>query len=395
VGRPNGKNATPPVVKRLEYFNPAAPSVNKQVRRGINTRSPGVERSGEGIAPRPVAPLSTNVRGLGVKRSEGTGKYEILLDWDPPEAWKAEDYYWRSVKEWEQSSRFYAPVKTHILPPRLGFEANHLISPDISAFSMRHERSYEALMDNIYYLGPLRAVPRRDYRWTGSGRYGVGDQGQFTMDAILKASQRGWQSQPTDGQSMPFQESIAYWLKKLGLVDSFEVREIRAGSKLFEAVVKQSPSAPEANLVDVGFGVSQILPVLVLLYYVPEGSIILMEQPEIHLHPSAQSGLADVILSASLQRGIQVVVESHSEHLLRRLQRRVAEGDIQGTPVAASDARLYFVESEDHEAKLNSLKLNEFGGIENWPEDFFGDEMGEMAAIHRAGLLRRKKAAER
>ena len=86
-----------------------------------------------------------------------------------------------------------------------------------------------------------------------------------------------------------------------------------------------SSSSVTTSLTDVGFGVSQVLPVLVLLYYVPEGSTVLMEQPEIHLHPAVQSGLADVMLSVADVRNVQIVVESHSEHLMRRLQRRVAE----------------------------------------------------------------------
>ncbi len=143
-------------------------------------------------------------------------------------------------------------------------------------------------------------------------------------------------------------------------------------------------------LTDVGFGVSQVLPVLVLLYYVPEGSIVLMEQPEIHLHPSVQSGLGDVMLEVAKTRDVQIVVESHSEHLLRRFQRRVAEEKI-----PSSDLRLYFVHTNHGEAELSNLQLNEWGEIENWPDEFFGDEMGEIAAISTAALDRRIKAEGR
>ena len=177
---------------------------------------------------------------------------------------------------------------------------------------------------------------------------------------------------------------IAYWLHELGLIDSFEVREIAPGSSLYQACVRKSHGSPETLLTDVGFGVSQVLPVIVLLYYVPEGSIVLMEQPEIHLHPSVQSGLADVMLAVARRRRVQIIVESHSEHLLRRFQRRAAEGDI-----SSSDIKLYFVSNSDGVAALNDLQLNEWGQIENWPEHFFGDEMGEVAAISKASLERR------
>ena len=129
---------------------------------------------------------------------------------------------------------------------------------------------------------------------------------------------------------------------------------------------------------------SQVLPVLVLLYYVPEGSTVLMEQPEIHLHPAVQSGLADVMLNVAAVRNVQIVVESHSEHLMRRLQRRVAEQKI-----SSEDVKLYFVSSNRGKAQVSDLLLNEWGEIENWPENFFGDEMGEIAAISEASLKRR------
>ena len=136
-----------------------------------------------------------------------------------------------------------------------------------------------------------------------------------------------------------------------------------------------------STLTDAGFGVSQVLPALVLLYYVPEGSTVLMEQPEIHLHPSVQSGLADVILTVARTRNVQVIVESHSEHLLRRFQRRIVEGEM-----APDDVKLYFTSMAKGSAQLRSLELNEFGEFRNWPENFFGDELGEISAIRAAGL---------
>ena len=78
-------------------------------------------------------------------------------------------------------------------------------------------------------------------------------------------------------------------------------------------------------LTDIGFGVSQVLPVLVQCFYANHGSTLILEQPDIHLHPSAQAGLADLFIAAKKSPGVQILFESHSEHLLRRLQRRIAE----------------------------------------------------------------------
>ena len=137
-----------------------------------------------------------------------------------------------------------------------------------------------------------------------------------------------------------------------------------------------------------GFGVSQILPVLVLLAHVDEGSTVLLEQPEIHLHPAVQAGLADIIVEAATVRGVQVIVESHSEHLLKRLQRRVSEQKL-----SPEDVSLYFCQNDGGGSEITPLELNMFGEIANWPAEFFGNPFGETAAIVEAGLRRRTSSA--
>ncbi len=271
------------------------------------------------------------------------------------------------------------PIKTHLFPG----EAKSYFQN--SAFLSEFELKYENLMDSLFYLGPLREHPKREYHWAGARPEDVGQRGERTIDAILAATARG--DKRSLGYKMrrkPFQEMISHWLRELGLIHDFALDEIAAGTRLYRAIVRTSPSSAPTALTDVGFGVSQVLPVLVLLYYVPKGSTVVLEQPEIHLHPAVQSGLADVMLNVAEARDVQIIVESHSEHLLRRLQRRVAEGS-----ATADDVRLYFVSPRHGSADLSGLALNEWGEIENWPDNFFGDEMGEIAAITEASLKRR------
>lgn len=307
-------------------------------------------------------------------RSEDASEYALRSDGDHP------------VHFTRHRGRGWAlpgPVKTHLFPDRV-----RTLFQD-TGFLSDFETEYEGLMDRIYYLGPLREHPQREYRWSGVGPLDVGPAGERTIDAILAAtSNNELRNLGRRMRLMTFQEMIAYWLRELGLIESFEIREIARGSSLYHARVRVNESSPETMLTDVGFGVSQVLPVLVLLYYVPEGSIILMEQPEIHLHPSVQSALADVMLSVAKRRNIQIIVESHSEHLLRRFQRRAAEGIAE-----SSDLKLYFVSNDKGVARLNDLVLNEYGEIENWPDHFFGDEMGEIVAISKASLKRRTEVS--
>ena len=136
---------------------------------------------------------------------------------------------------------------------------------------------------------------------------------------------------------------------------------------------------------DVGFGVSQILPIVTSLFQSTEGTTLILEQPEIHLHPKAQLELADIIIDAVSKRKIQVIIESHSEHFLTRIQTRIADATI-----SKDFAKLYFCKNETGASSLEELKINESGDIENWPENFFGDMLGEATNRVISYLERRK-----
>lgn len=246
---------------------------------------------------------------------------------------------------------------------------------------------FENLFRRVYYLGPLREFPQRHYRWKGSEPADMGRRGEYVVDAILAARDRGKTiSLGYRKKRVSLEERIAMWLKDLGLIHTFFVEPIAEGSGMYQVKVQRTPSSAKVLITDVGFGVSQILPVLVLCYYAPPGSIVLLEQPEIHLHPSVQSGLADVFIDAIQNRKIQIVVESHSEHLLRRLQYRIAQEKI--TP---DNLALYFCESDEVGSHLHPLEVDLFGHITNWPKAFFGDNFSEIAAMTKEIMERKKR----
>ncbi|WP_210236529.1 DUF3696 domain-containing protein [Arenibacterium halophilum] len=248
------------------------------------------------------------------------------------------------------------------------------------------EFNLEENLDNLYYLGPLREDPRRDYTWTRSTPNDVGERGEHAIEAIISAQDRGeTRNLKPKGRRKPFSEMIAYWLKEMGLIYSFKVVEIAPGSNRWQAKVRTHRNSSEVLLTDVGFGVSQVLPVITLLYYAPENSTVILEQPEIHLHPLAQASLADVIINAATHRHIQVIVESHSEHLLLRLQRRIAEETI-----SSEDVKLYFCDASKGFSTAEPLRLDLLGNIENWPDKFMGDAFTETA---KAELARIKRSA--
>ncbi len=252
------------------------------------------------------------------------------------------------------------------------------------------EAAYEKAIDGIFYLGPLRDFPKRDYLWARSRPADVGRKGEKAIDAILAATESAeMRNLKPKARLLPFQGMVAHWLRHLGLIHSFTVEEIAPGSNRWQAKILTREDSSEVLLTDVGFGVSQVLPVITLLLYVAEGSTVILEQPEIHLHPLAQAALADVLIHAATHRRVQVILESHSEHLLLRLQRRIAERSI-----GAKDVKLYFCDIRRGASVLTPLAVDLLGRIDNWPEHFMGDAFGEAAEAERARLGRVPDAAE-
>ena len=130
----------------------------------------------------------------------------------------------------------------------------------------------------------------------------------------------------------------------------------------------------------------KFLPVLILCYYAPEGSILILEQPEAHLHPKVQSELADVLIDVVKNRNVQIILESHSAHLLHRLQRRIAEEEI-----SADQTAFYFCQINDGTSeieRLDRLMNTATSGI--GPKTSFGDDMGDLVAKTKAEMQRRK-----
>lgn len=254
----------------------------------------------------------------------------------------------------------------------------------------------EKLFKSLYYLGPLRTKADRLYTWTGITPESVGFAGENTVAAVLAARDRkislGYR-RPTK----PLEEIIALKLTEMGLIEEFKVKQISDQRQEYEVKVRTRGSKDWVDLPDVGFGISQVLPVLVQCFYAPPRSIIMMEQPEIHLHPSAQSALADVMIDVinskenGADKNIQLIIETHSEHFLRRLQRRIAEDVVPRDKVSA-----YFANITKTPATLEPLQIDLFGNIQNWPENFFGDEMGDITEQAKAAMKKRmKQSAEK
>jgi len=127
---------------------------------------------------------------------------------------------------------------------------------------------------------------------------------------------------------------------------------------------------------DVGIGISQVLPVLVMAYG-SQGKLIAMEQPEVHLHPALQAELGDVFIEAALgERQNTFILETHSEHLILRLMRRIREGKIH-----PDDVGVVFVQPLSRGSRFIELRIDEEGDfIDEWPGGFFEESFHEKFA---------------
>jgi predicted ATPase len=341
------------------------------------------------VGQSPTRRTQLEVRSLAYGVSDPEGDVSMTVHMEPTGS--------RSI-DYDLTSTGYKLVRSRgrawNIPPPVrfyGFPAEAIARFQNADFVADLALELERELQLITYLGPLRTPPLRNYKWSGDAPEHVGWVGERTVEAILAASGRRLNFGP--GQKrQPFQAVVAKWLKVMGLIEQFAIVPVAPNSDVYEARVKTPLGVETVLLPDVGFGVSQVLPVVVQCFYAQPDSTLILEQPEIHLHPAVQSDLADLFIETiksregGSPRRIQLLVESHSEHFLRRLQRRIAEKAIE-----ASDVALYFCESGADGASIWPLEVDVFGNIRNWPRDFFGDQMEDIAAHAKESLKRQRE----
>lgn len=218
---------------------------------------------------------------------------------------------------------------------------------------------------NMYYVGPHREHPKRAYEYYGDEPRDVGKDGQHFAE-MLKRDDSG------------LLKSVNKWIRRLQIGREIEVDEL--SQNLFSVFLKSRSGKDRNNIADLGFGVSQILPVLVQLMAAREESLTIIKQPELHLNPKLQRGVADVFVDRAVS-GRRVAIETHSEHILLRVRTLVAEGKIDPNEIA-----IYFVERWGFNSKVRTISVDEFGHIkpDEWPRDFMADKFNGALALASA-----------
>lgn len=248
----------------------------------------------------------------------------------------------------------------------------------------------EATFRNIHYLGPLRAPAKRYYVAQNSVDPDLDPAGEF-LPYVLKDRGHEIVSFTPPGEVSLWKEPLAValdrWMMYLrtgeegsrGVPDA-EVSIATTKEVLIEFGVRSAVGGSTHALADSGFGYSQLLPILVRGLLANVGSTIIVEQPELHLNPAIQVRLAEFFVGLA-NAGKQVVLETHSEHIVNAM--RVQSVELGGS---APTCAVFFLDSPQGVAQVHELQINEDGSIANWPRSFFGE-----SASLRARLLRGQK----
>ena len=227
----------------------------------------------------------------------------------------------------------------------------------------------ESFLESLQYIGPLRVYPERSYRSQPPPALDVGIDGRWTPHLLRGATKEQLQD-------------LYHWLggKGFGLVQDLRIRDVNG---LPNFVVEVNIQGQWINLRDVGFGMSQLLPIVVESILVPtkwsQESLLLLEQPEIHLHPKAQADLGTFI-TEMVRKGRNYLIETHSEYLVMRLATEVRRGHL-----SPDDIAIYFLNlDEQGHTQFQHVALEEDGRLpppEEWPEGFFDTDIEEADAF--------------
>ena len=244
--------------------------------------------------------------------------------------------------------------------------------------------------DGLSFIAPLRQQPQRNYVLRGNID-SVGIDGgdtpillakQFGKEITTNLFYKNRNNNQLDSMGQirdKYKVILQEWLDALHLGEI----SIQGDNGLINVNISGH------NLVDVGFGISQILPILVQGIYMQRNQTLMLEQPEIHLHPKMQMQLADFMISLA-NSGRNTIIETHSDHIVNRIVRRVMEDQ---TGELKQKIKIYFINRDvKNHPKINLININEFNGIDNAPDEFFTQFGTEIQNIAKVGINNYRKS---
>ena len=219
-------------------------------------------------------------------------------------------------------------------------------------------------LNRLQHIGGLREIPDRISFAQPQMEKSVGSRGQNVLDILARSSQ-------TLGKTNN-------WLRRLGIpykvdIASLEHDDFPQIGKALALSLTDTRTDTKVSADDIGVGVSQVLPIVVACTTL-RNNILAVEQPELHLHPKLQTELADLLIeTVKSEKSPQIIAETHSEHLLLRIKKRIREGSLDPSLV-----KILYVSGENG-AKVHEISLDGDGDfINSWPDGFFAERLEEM-----------------
>lgn len=226
-----------------------------------------------------------------------------------------------------------------------------------------------------YCSAPVRTRPLRNY---DPLKLTADPEGEHVPTYLAELSLRDPE------QWAQLRDRLVSFGSRAGLFDELRVaRQSGSGGSAFQIQIKKhafGKKGPWRNLIDVGYGVSQALPFLTEMHRHDGAPMFFLQQPEVHLHPQAQAELGSLLCEVSAS-GRQVIVETHSDHLMDRVRMDVRDGTTKLTP---KDVSLLFFERGDLDVNVHSIKFGRTGAVIGAPEgyrQFFMDELDRSITV--------------
>ena len=211
---------------------------------------------------------------------------------------------------------------------------------------------------NVDYIGPLRCTPERTQYYTGAE----------LPDNVGPKGENAYQLLCYDDNLV---SKVSSWFE--GHFSGCKLRVVPAGSEKGTYLVQMNKPDNDSywvNIADEGMGMGQILPIVVRCIHSVQDSIVVIEQPELHLHPASHEAIAKLFATTSKQNGQRYIVETHSENILLGLRDAVVDKNIDFT---SDDVVIYFVDEDEEGAYLKKITIDSDGMLSSWPEGVFNE----------------------
>lgn len=240
---------------------------------------------------------------------------------------------------------------------------SRVTSHALSMALQRVESAVRRFLGDAVYLGPFRQPPERLVLLTGEQFGDVGSAGENTIALLARSS--------------PLRGQVDSWFERLGIPYKLAIDELdTARETLGDALVaglREVRTGTSVGIRDVGFGVSQVLPVVVQAV-VGKSGLLAIEQPELHVHPRLQAQLGD-LFAARAKQGGRFLLETHSEHLILRLLSLVRSGRLDPEMLSV----IYVDRDDDYCSVVERLRVDGDGEfIDRWPHGFFTERRREL-----------------